>query len=356
MREISRVQVLEPVREQRAIEMPVFGALLGTMRGARAFWLLIPLAAPGVSTVSLRGESSALAVAAFSALVVLVLALPAVVWRLRRSTPWKALAELAGKSPFSELSLPPEGLFAVGEKVYFALPDADAGWAEARLPKAARLQLGAQRRIWLLGPDEEGRRFLQLPGVLWPYQVKTVPSLPEDAVRPAEVEQRVVPPEEDVVLIVHRRRIVRGIRALFAAGVAALGLLVAIQVVMIVEDVSRLQPGLVIMAIFWLVVLVMGYNAAKGMLKPLPRGKWSELVAVPYGPPRIGASGLATLGCRIQWPDGRWSDAFLSKVDPALAANVFGTQRLWIVGEAFRGATTFAGVPGHPVLGRVRFN
>lgn len=118
---------------------------------------------------------------------------------------------------------------------------------------------------------------------------------------------------------------------------------------MIVEDRSRVQPGLVMMAIFWLVALVVGYDAAKGMLKPLPRGKWSELVAVP-------ASGLATLGCRIQWPDGRWSDALLSKVDPALAANAFGTQRLWIVGEAFRGATTFAGVPGHAVLGRVRFN
>ncbi|KZB81610.1 hypothetical protein AVL48_06305 [Amycolatopsis regifaucium] len=348
--------MLEPLRDQRAIEMPVFDSLLGTMRGVRGFWLLIPLATPGAATVSLRGEFTALTMAAVSAVAVLVLGILAVAWLRRRAIPWKALSELAGKSAFSEVSLPPEGLFSVGSKVYFKLPDADDVWAEVRLPKAARLQLAAQRRIWLLGPDEEGRRFLQLPGVLWPHQVTAVPSLPGDAVPLDEIDQRIVPPEEDVVLIAHRQRIAWGLRALFGAGAAALGLLVAIQVVMLVEDGPRPEPGLVIMTIYWLVLLVIGVDAAMGMLKPLPRGKWSELVAIPHAPPRIGASGLAALGCRIQWPDGRWSDAFMSKVDPALAANIWATQRLWIVGAPLRGTTTFAGVPGHAVLGRVRFN
>ncbi|RSN37024.1 hypothetical protein DMC61_02840 [Amycolatopsis sp. WAC 04169] len=343
--------MLEPLRDQPAVAMPVFGSLVGAMRGARALWIVVPLAVLGVPAAYLSGRLGVVPVAVFVALAV-----PAVCWGLRRSIPWKAFAELAREAPFRELSLPPEGLFADGTKVHFRLPDADAAWAETRLPKAARLQLQAQRRVWLLGPDKKGRRFLQLPGVLWPHRMKVVPDVPGGAVRQGPVEQRVVPPEEDRVLIAHRQRIVRWIRALFAAAVLVFIALAVAQVAAVVEDVTRVGSGIAVLTIHSIVFLVWGTEAVKGMLRPLPRGKWTELVAVPHRPPQIGGTGLATLACRVQWPNGWWSDLFLSKVDPALAADIFVTQRIWILGEPFRGATTFAGVPGHAVLGRVRFN
>ncbi|MFI7117647.1 hypothetical protein [Amycolatopsis sp. NPDC049868] len=348
---VSRVRVLEPLRDQPAVAMPVFGSLLGAMRGARALWIVVPLAVPGAPAAYLSGRLGLVPMAVF-----LALAVPAVCWGLRRSIPWKALSELAREAPFRELSLPPEGLFADGTKVYFRLPDTDAAWAETRLPKAARLQLQAQRRVWLLGPDEKGRRFLQLPGVLWPHRMKVVPDVPGGAVCQEPVEQRVVPPEEDVVLTAHRQRIVRWIRALFAAAVLVFVLLAVAQAFAVVEIVSGTGSGIAVLTIYSVVFLVWGIDAVKGMLKPLPRGKWTEMVAVPYRPPQIGVTGLATLACRVQWPNGWWSDIFLAKVDPALAADIFATQRIWILGEPFRGATTFAGVPGHAVLGRVRFN
>ncbi|OLZ59754.1 hypothetical protein [Amycolatopsis keratiniphila] len=343
--------MLEPLRDQPAVAMPVFGSVLGAMRGARALWIVVPLAAPGMPAAYLSGRLGIAPMVVFLALTT-----PVVCWGLWRSIPWKAFSELARKAPFRELSLPPEGLFADGAKVYFQLPDADSAWVEVRLPKAARLQLQAQRRVWLLGPDEKGRRFLQLPGVLWPHRVKVVPGLPVGAVRQDEVEQRIVPPEEDVVLIAHRQRIVRGIRVSFAAAVLVFVLLATVQVFAVVDDVSRAGSGIALLTLYSVVFLVWGTEAVKGMLKPLPRGKWTELVAVPHRPPQIGGTGLATLACRVQWPNGWWSDIFLSKVDPALAADIFATQRIWILGEPFRGATTFAGLPGHAVLGRVRFN
>lgn len=348
---VSRVRVLEPLRDQPAVAMPVFGSLLGAMRGARALWIVVPLAVPGAPAAYLGGRLGVVPVAVF-----LALAVPAVCWGLRRSIPWKAFSELAREAPFRELSLPPEGLFADGTKVYFRLPDTDVAWAETRLPKAARLQLQAQRRVWLLGPDKKGRRFLQLPGVLWPHQVKVLPDLPGGAVRQDEVGQRIVPPEEDVVLMAHRQRIVRTIRASFAAAVLVFVLLATVQVFAVVDDVSRAGSGIALLTLYSVVFLVWGTEAVKGMLKPMPQGKWTEMVAVPYRPPQLGVSGLATLACRVQWPNGRWSDIFLSKVDPALAADIFATGQIWILGEPFRGATTFAGVPGHAVLGRVRFN
>ncbi|MBB5854267.1 hypothetical protein ACFQ05_13235 [Amycolatopsis umgeniensis] len=321
--EISRVRVLEPLRDRPAVEMPVFGRLLGTMRGVRGLLLLVT----GV-----------------------------LAWRLPWSIPWKALAELARKESFRELSLPPEGLFAVGAKAYFKLPGTEVAWAEARLPKPALLQLRAQRRVWLLGPDEKGRRFLQQPGVLWPRRVRTVTAPPDGAARLDAVEQRRVPPEEDVVLIAHRRRVVRGICSLFAAVEITLVLLVAIQIYAIAEGIIDEMAGVIVLSIFAMVFFVLGIEAAKDIVKPLSRGKWTEMVAVPHGPPLIGASGLATLACRVQWSNGWWSDVHLSKVDPSLVANILATQRLWIIGEPFRGTATFAGVPGHAVLGRVKFN
>ncbi len=328
--------------------MPVFGRLLGAMRGARALWLLVPLAAPG--TPALLNEGLDVTLAA----VLLVLVTFAVVWALRLSIPWKALSELARKAPFLELSLPPEGLFSAGTKVYFKLPD--AAWAEVRLPKAARLQLRAQRRVWLLGPDEKGRRFLQLPGVLWPHRVKAVTDLPDGAERSDAVDRRIAPPEEDVVLIAHRRRIVGRIRFVFAAVVVAFVLLAAVKVLAIADHTSDSLTGLMVLLICAPVSLILGIDAVNGMLKPLPRGKWTEMVAVPHSPPLVGASGLATFVCRVYWPDGWWGDVYLSKVDPALAANIWATQRLWILGEPSRGTATFAGVPGHAVLGRVKFS
>ncbi len=331
--------------------MPVFGSVLGSMRGARALWILAPLAAPGAPAGLLSGRLGIVPAVVLLAAMTLVAA-----WGFWRSIPWKALTELAREAPFVEMSLPPEGLFFAGANVYFKLPDADAGWAKARLREAGRLQLRAQRRVWLLGPDEKGRRFLQLPGVLWPHRLKAVPDLPDGAVRQDPVEQRILPPEADEVLLAHRRWIVRGIRSLFGAVVVVLLLLGTGQVVVFLEDPARDSFGILLWLVYSIVLVVLGAGAAKGMLKPLPRGKWTEMVAVPHAPPLIGVSGLSTITCRVQWGNGWWSDVVLSKVDPALAANIWGTHRLWVLGEPFRGATTFAGVPGHAVLGRVRFN
>ncbi|WP_181773052.1 hypothetical protein [Amycolatopsis pittospori] len=345
---ISPVRVLEPLRDQPAVAMPVFGSVLGAMRGARAFWILAPLAAPGVPAAYLSGGLGVVPAALF-----LLLGTSAAAWGFSRSTPWKALTELARNASFAEVSLPPEGLFFLHAKAYFKLPDST--WAAVRLPKAARLQLRAQRRVWLLGPDEKGRRFLQLPGVLWPHRVKVVPDLPADAVRQDVIEQRLAPPEEDVVLIAHRQRIVRGMLSLFAIAMVVLASLAVGQVLVMIEDVSKGGTGILVWFTYAVVVSVLGIEAAKGMLKPLPRGKWTEMVAVPHAPPLLGVSGLATLACRVHWPNGWWSDVVLSRVDPALAANIWATQSLWVIGEPVRGATTFAGIPGHAVLGRVKF-
>ncbi|MFK0249414.1 hypothetical protein ACIQUM_32350 [Amycolatopsis azurea] len=348
---ISYVRALEPLRDRPAVEMPVFGALLGTMRGTRGLWFVVPFAVPGAT-----GVLASDGVGVITALVLLLLVTGLLAWRAPLSIPWKALADLARKEPFRELSLPPEGLFAVGAKVYFRLPGTEVAWAEARLPKPALLQLRAQRRLWLLGPDEKGRRFLQQPGVLWPRRVKTVTALPDGATRLDAVDQRRVPPEEDVVLIAHRRRLVGGIVSLFAGVSGTLVLLLAGQIYAVAEEMTDDLAGIIFLAVSGMVFFILGIEAAKGMVKPLPRGKWTEMVAVPHGPPRIGIAGMATLACRVQWPNGWWSDVFLSRVDPSLAANVWATQRLWILGEPFRGATTFAGVPGHAVLGRVSFS
>ncbi|GAB3705040.1 hypothetical protein GCM10027598_05760 [Amycolatopsis oliviviridis] len=331
--------------------MPVFGALLGTMRGARGLWFVVPFTVPGTTGAFASGGVSAV-----PALVLVLLVMGVLAWRAPWSIPWKALAELARKEPFRELSLPPEGLFAVGAKVYFRLPGAEVSWAETRLPKPARLQLTAQRRVWLLGPDEKGRRFLQLPGVLWPHRVRTVSALPGGAARLDAVEQRRVPLEEDVVLRAHRRRVVGGIRSWFVAVAVTLTLFMALQIVAISEGSINDAAGIILVGVASMVLPILAFDAVKGMLKPLPLGGWTELVAVPHRPPLVGASGLATLACRVQWPNGWWSDVYLSKVDPALVANIWATQRLWIIGEPFRGATTFAGVPGHAVLGRVKFS
>ncbi len=277
------------------------------------------------------------------------------IWACRQHLRSRGLSGLA-KEPFSEFSLAPDGLYVSGAKVYFRLPGDDVEWAEVRLPKASRLQLNAQRRVWLLGPDEKGRRFLQLPGVVWPRRVKAVREHPAGAVRQEFVEPRPVPPHEDQVLLAHRSRIVGRIRALIACWVLVLVLMVLKTVILSIVEWPDYDLGISVFAVMVFTWGIVGLQVIKPMLKPLPGGNWTELVAVPVGSVVVMPSGIAALSCSVQWANGWWSHAVLLRVDPALAANIWATHRIWVIGYASRQTMTFAGVPGHAVLGRVAFN
>jgi hypothetical protein len=88
--------------------------------------------------------------------------------------------------------------------------------------------------------------------------------------------------------------------------------------------------------------------------KPLPADDWTELRAVLAGPVQVVGGMFARLDGRAMLADGREVAFRMPKVDVSLAANVAATGQLWIAGQPRLGKTLKAGVPGYPLLGRVR--
>ena len=250
------------------------------------------------------------------------------------------------RTPFRLLDLGEGDLVIAGKTVGIRLPD--DRWLHIWLPRAWRLQLAGQRRIWLLGDGD--RVFTVLPGSLSVQRGRVLDAPPRGAVPLPPVSREPTSPRDDVVLGAHRRFLSRTQLVVSAVFEFFGVLMLALQLAFPDSDTVIILALVVMLILGGLVVAKFGVDFGK----PLAADNWTELRLVPDGPMRINAQGLARLSGWTMLADGREIGVRIVKVDPSMAANIAVTGQLWVAGMPQPGRTAVIGVPGYPVTGKAR--
>ncbi len=232
-----------------------------------------------------------------------------------------------------------DGAVIAGSRVSIPL---DGRWLILRLPTPLRAHLAAQRRLWMLGP------FVMLPGVVVPRRC-VFRDAPVKGSKPLDAAS--VSPARMLAL---QRRLMAFYYFLSVGIVLIAAAFSAWVSVDFPQRDSILVPSMWILAIICVLGAIGLIVTALVLLRPLPEQVWTELSVV-SGPASVTLFGMATVKGRTVLPDGRAVTVHISGSDPALAANVAATGRLWALGVPVAGKAAKAGVPGYPVFGPVRF-
>ncbi|WP_409489374.1 hypothetical protein [Amycolatopsis sp. cmx-11-12] len=332
--EDRRIQVLEPPEGIPAANMPVLVPLLdrsATTSGTLAF-------AAGLLTVLgvalLVTGRFGIAVPLF----LLVFMAPVSVFyghlTIAGSLPMRRLAD----KPFRLVS-GLEGAVVAGSRVSVPL---DGRWLVVRLPAPLRAQLAAQRRLWALD------RFVLLPGVIVPRR-GAIRGAPVKGSRPLAAE----PVSPGRLLSLQRRLL--GQYYLYGAGVTLVaGAFSAWIALDLPERDSFLSLNAQILAVLCVLGTLGLAITALVVSRPAPEPRWTEL-AVVSGPASVNHFGMVMVKGWTVLPDGRQVTVSAGGSDQSLAANIAATGRLWVLGVPVAGKAAKAGVPGHAVIGPVKF-
>ncbi len=342
--DLTRIQVVEPDPGRPAAENPAFGGHPPSGRAAIVALGLALLGLAGAIWLYLANPLGPFFAAAVFLTDLLLLAMVVkILWtRLR----FAALALL----PFADTVIPSDGLYFAGAKV--SLRSADGQWLVVRLPRAERLQLAAQRRAWLLGPDADGRVFVQLPGLHRSSRGRSADGPASGAVLVAPPHPISVSPRKDKVLRAHRAWVLRS--ALLMAFVWAVPLLVLVAGFIRAGGEGDVPQNL---AGICFVVFVLGFDLCRSLIRdlwrvrPLPSGRWTEIAVIPDARMPAGQS----FACRVPLPDGRVCLFSANSADHGLSVNVWATRKLWLIGDPAPGKFVRFGLPGHAVLGAGKF-
>lgn len=336
--------VYRPPTDRPAGAEPLFHRLVTGQRKQLAvlMWIVVPLTLVMVMMAFLDtywAPAGGLFTVAF--LVVVVVSL--VGW-------FGALAparELLG-APFREVPLPDGQLLAAGNKLSFPV-GAGPGWCVGRFPSSWRLAIERDRRVWVLGPSRRGRVVVLAPGGLTFIGCRVCPA-PADGSRPvARAPWRWRTPQDDPVLAAHLARMRR--QALIAAGAcAALAFGYVVTLAVLPEDVDfgfGALAGLI-------AATVIGFVPVLTFAGVRRQRTWTPVEAIVGGKITIGGQGTGTTTGQVLLPDGRRVSAAMTRVPIDLLVNVRDTRRLWIAGVPEPGRTVFAGLPGYPVVAKVK--
>ncbi|MFI5615708.1 hypothetical protein [Amycolatopsis sp. NPDC051903] len=344
--ESDRVRLWEPDPAVPAGALPVFGELHAVARRRAAASLVLPLPfVVGGTALFFAGVGvvAPLFLVVFFG-VVLVAAL-AVLAALRRAVP------LLG-ARFEPVNCASDGVVVAGREVGVGLPD--GRWLRTRLPAPLRVQLAGERRLWLLRAGDRVMVTLPGAGVLLAARITDGP--PPGALVLPVGSREPTSPRLDPVLTAYRRYAARV--CWYAAAVYGVVAALAGWTAADLPADRALQAarnGAVFLAVFIgvvaLGVLVRGFRLSA----PLAADTWTELPVVLDRPIRINGRGLVRLRGRALLPDGRTVGFRMRNAVVAFGLATATTGQLWIAGVPRPGKVATAGIPGHAVMGTVRF-
>ncbi|GAA4543066.1 hypothetical protein [Amycolatopsis samaneae] len=343
----EHVQVLEPDPNESAVTMAIFEQLVGKWTRGPANILVLVLFG------GLVCGGLSLTMGTVPVLLVVWLGL-CVVGQVIRSLRYAGLAAYS-RSRFTGLTLGPEDALAAKSRVSLRHTDGDtAGWLVTRLPRAERLQLAGQRRIWVLGPGTDGRAFVMLPGTLRPRRARLRSRPVDGSAALTPVSREPSPPHRDPVLRAHADRVGvalvwNAVFLLAFAGALSWSVLRSSAVEVLgprVAVVPLCFAGLIVLGACWYLVLAV-------RLATWRPAEWTELRIVLDKPVQVVNGAVARLAGRAVLPGG-WTVGFRMRADPSLAATIGETGRLWVIGEP--SGSTRVGVPGYPLVGIARFS
>ncbi|QRP50422.1 hypothetical protein [Amycolatopsis sp. FDAARGOS 1241] len=344
--ESDRVRVWEPDPRVPAGALPVFGELHAAARRRAGASLVFPLPFVAGGTALFFGDvgvAAPLFLVVFFG-VVLVVAI-AILTTLRRMVPFLRVR-------FEPVDCAPDGVVAAGREVGVRLPD--GRWLRTRMPAPLQVQLAGERRLWLLRLGARAMVTLPGSGVLGAARivdgpVPGAPVVPVGSREPAS-------PRLDPVLTAYRRHAAR----LCWYGAAVYGV-VAVLAGWTAADLpgdrtlQAARGGAVFLAAFLgFFVLVVVVRAVR-LRAPLAAGTWTELAVVLDRPIRINGRGLVRLQGRAVLPDGSTVRFRMRNGAVAFGLATATTGQLWIAGVPRSGKSATAGIPGHAVMGSVRF-
>jgi hypothetical protein len=336
----ERVHAWEPDPAVPAGALPLFGEFMVKVR-RRAAWETVIAALVTLGGVSLLFGDLGIAKPIF-AVAVFGAYLALGVYNLAVSLWMKPLL----KARFELVECTPDAAFAAGRTIGVRLPD--GRWLRTKLPKGMRLQFIGRRRLWLVRLGD--RAAVTVPGVLIVrsarIQDEPIPGaqpLPVVSVEPTS-------PRLDPVLSAHRRDTARTL-----AGFAAVILVLFVWATWFSVDFAIDTPFAAILAGVLLIGALPIVGSMIRLRRPLPHDTWTELRVVLDGPIRVSGRGMASFWGHTTLPDGRPIAFRGSWVPVSVVANVAATGQLWTAGlpRPSKGATV--GVPGHAVVGTVRF-
>jgi hypothetical protein len=350
---LNRVRLLEPQPGMPARAMPGLGQLL-PRRNPLARRLILPglLVPLGVLRLVLGPGYG------YGAMLLAVAALIAFNgFRVARAT--AGLADLAD-AVFIPLALAPDGLLVAGSKVSLRLENGQ--WLVTRMTRQYRMLLAGTRRCWALGPDGEGRVFLQLPGSYRVHAARLRNEPASGSQLLAPILREPLPPGGDPVLAAHRRWSAGFIlkTAVAYAGIAGTAFWA-------LTDLDSAGGEFFRNAAFGVSAgaIAGGTGASVGMLLvaavkaawPIPpESTWLELTVRHLDPYQLTQAGTSRMTGQAALPDGRIVAFKTARIDGSLAVTAAATGQLWAITPVRFGKYVKIGLPGYPVLGSAKFS